>query len=290
MVYGQLTKISFFIILIACFARGAHTTPGHQRTGDYLIIEKPAALKIYNKYEQKTDPAETAWFRPFCALRLIDINMTLSDNFTLADRIELAGKFFYLLKVDRQALDISQSPGYLKEFRRVLVIEDTVVISRNDMIYLYSPAAPAEKTFLPGGTLLHRIFLNGNLTYVQTLAETRQYGWCNFSNKTGWHKLDQAATAANLGDIMIRIQPVLDRYNSHYHNFFQYFNDQTGEQRAIPCWQVELKNKRITGRLLNISGSVIFQNSLPYLINELQQQLRGTQLQIKQTAAGIVIE
>jgi len=204
MVYGPLTKVSFFLILIACFTRDAHTTPGHQQTGDYLIIEKPAALKIYNKYEQKIDLAETAWFRPFCALRLTGINMTLSDNFTLADRIEIEGKYFYLLKVNRQALDISQSPGYLKEFRRVLVIEDTVIIDRNDMIYFYSPAAPAEKNPLAEGTLLQRIFLNGNLTYVQILAENRQYGWCNLSAKSGWHKLLRPETEADLSDILRR--------------------------------------------------------------------------------------
>jgi len=53
---------------------------------------------------------------------------------------------------------------------------------------------------------------------------------------------------------------------------------------------VELKNKQITGKLLNVSGPDSFQNSLPYLINEIRQQLRNTRLQISQMAAGIEIK
>ncbi len=289
MSFGPVKNICLLIILILWFARFTHSTPDHQRAGDYLIIEKPLGLKIYNKYEQKISLDESLLFKPFCALRLVDINMTLSDNFTLVDRIEVDGEYFYLLKSDRQTLDISQSTGYFKEFHAVPVIGDTVTISRDNMIYLQTPVAPAEKIMLPAGTQLRRIFLNGNMTYIQTLDGSRQYGWCNLSAKTGWTKITQPTVEINLSDILKRIQPVFDRYNSLYRHTFQYFNDQTGEQRAIPYWQVELKNKRIAGKLLNVPSNRSFQNSLPYLIDEIKQHLRNTHLQISQTDDGIEI-
>lgn len=289
---GLITKLSLFIILTACFVLAGSD---QLRRGDYFIIEKPAALKIYNKYEQKINPEEEALFKSFCPLRQIEINIALSDNFTLADRVELDGMYFYLLKVNRQTLDISQSAGYLQEFHGVQIIEDTLVISRDNIFYLQTPGASqkttlAAGTLLPAGCILRRIFLNGNMTYIQILDETRRYGWCDLSVKTGWHRLLRPVAATDLSVILKRIQPVFERYNALYRNSFQYFNDQTGEQRAIPYWQVELKNKQITGNLLNLPGAVSLQNSLPYLINEIQQHLRNTHLQINQTAAGIEIK
>ncbi len=287
----------FFLLLILSlwFVRPVVAGPDRQLTGDYLIIEEPAALKIYNKYEQKINSDDAELFKPFCALRLTDSNITLSDNFTLADRIEIEGMYFYLLKTNRQTLDVSQSAGYLKELRGVRVIEDTVVISRENMFYLQTPGSSAKTvlpagTLLPAGCILRRIFFSGNMTYIQILDETRQYGWCNLSAKSGWHKLLRPVAETDLSVILKRIQPVFDRYNSLYRNSFQYFNAQTGEQRAIPYWQVEMKNKRITGKLLNISSAVSLQNSLPYLINEVQQHLRNTHLQITQMTAGIEIK
>jgi hypothetical protein len=286
---GPGKNLYWLIIFCLWSAFPLHSASGPQKSGNYLVIENPAALKIYNKYEQRIDAQELQLFKPFCALRLTGINTTLSDNFTLADRVEMDGETFYLLKSNRQSFDLLRPAGYLKEFRGVAVIEDTIVISRDNRIFLQTPAAAAPKTPLPSGTLLRRIFASGNKTYILLLDQNRLYGWCNLADRRSWRKFDQPLAETKLTNILQQLQKIFDRYNSLYRQSFQYFNIQNAEHRAIPYWQLELKNKQISADLHNIPGLSAFQYSLPYLINELQQNLRNTHLHITQTDNGIEI-
>jgi hypothetical protein len=289
MVHGPLNIIWVLIILGAWFTRTGY--PAYDRPSkmsNYLIIEKPAALKIYNKYEQKIDPAGSGLFKSFCALQITDPNITLSDNFTLADRVEIDGEYFYLIKNNRQSFDLTRLPGYLKEFRGVQAFGDTVVVSHDGRIFLQSPLTK-EKIYLPAGTMLKRIFLSAKMTYIQTIHETRQYGWCNLSDDSNWHRFSPPATALNLNEVLKQIQPVFDRYNSLYRQSFQYFNQHMDRQRVIPYWQVELTDTRLSAKLMNIAGTGSFPNSLPYLVNEIRQHLLNTPLQITQTGDGFEI-
>ena len=117
---GSIIKLFLFTILLPGFSNLLNSAPGQQRA-DFLIIENPGALKIYNKYEQQITNNESLLFEPYCALRLISTNITLSDNFTLADKIKLYDDYFYLLKDDKNEFRLSRSPGYLKEFHNVLL-------------------------------------------------------------------------------------------------------------------------------------------------------------------------
>jgi len=290
MLSGPVKNICLLIILVLWPGPAVFSAPAHRITGQFLVIENPAALKIYNKYEQRISAQELSLFKPYCALRLTGINLTLSDNFTLADRIELNGETFYLLKTNRKMLDTSQHAGYLKEFNGVVIIEDTVEIRSGNSIHLQIPAPAAGKISLPAGSSLRRIFTSGRLTYVQLLDQTGQFGWCNLPARGAWRKFRQPVTAANLHDIFGRIQPVFERYNSLYHQSFQYFNSRSAVQKTIPYWQVELKGQLISAELRQVSDLQFFQNSMPYLVNEIQQQLYNTSLQITRTDGGIEIK
>jgi hypothetical protein len=281
----KLYSLNFLLLGIATLL---YSAPDNRRA-DFLIIENPHALKIYNKYEQKITESEYNLFQPFCALYLVNINISLSDNFTLADKITLWGEIFYLLKNDRQSFSLNKPPGYVKEFRNVVVIEDTVIISVDGKVNLQPPAG-GQKIRLPAGTRLRRIFVNKKLTYIQTLGESPRYGWCNISDQSTWRRDNHKSIAPVRKEIFDRILPVFTRYNNLYRQCFEYFNTRSGEKRAIPFWQLELKNKRITATLMNISGTNQFSTSFPYLVNEIQQRLLNTGLQLKVNNSQIEIK
>jgi hypothetical protein len=281
---GSNKKLFLFTILLLGSYNLLNSAPGQQRA-DFLIIENPGALKIYNKYEQQITNNESLLFESYCALRLISTNITLSDNFTLADKIKLSDDYFYLLKDNKQSLRISQSPGYLKEFHKVLLIEDTVIVSENSRLYLQLPSgtsatSAASKIPLAEGTRLHRLFENKNLTYIRILDASSRYGWVNLTDKSSWRKEDHRSVGTDLQKCFTRIMPVFDRYNNLYQQLFQYFNAHTGTNYPVPRWQLELKNKQINAVLLNASSADQFRNSYPYLLNELHQELINTGLHV----------
>jgi hypothetical protein len=165
-----------------------------------------------------------------------------------------------------------------------------VIVSGHPVTYLQNPATK-ERIALPEGALLRRIWVTGHLTYIHTIDSRQRYGWCDLSAKSGWHRYTPSAAAAepDIKQISGRIEMILNRYNSVYQNLFRYFNARSGTTKSIPNWQIQVNGKRITALLQNSPVADPFPQSLPYLLNEVQQVLLNTGLQLTATAGKIEI-
>ena len=275
----KVSKLHFIFLIVLIGSIPFLALAQNNKRMDFYIIENPLALKILNKYEQSLSEREAELFKPFCALKIINVRQVLSDNFTTAAQVWLEGNNFYLSKDADQNLIKTAAPGYFREIKQVPAILDTVVINNNKTVYFQLPAGH-EKNYLAQGTPVERIFRFNDQIYVHILDGSGRYGWANLTEKSFWHKQPVKSTLPDLPKIYKQIQITFNRYNARYEQLFLYFNQKTRSNRPVPAWQTVLRNHSIIATLVNAESDYSFRHSQPYLINELERIVLNSGLDV----------
>lgn len=217
---------------------------------DFLIIEKTDHLIIYNKYQHRINDKERELFKSFVPLRITEKNILLHDNYTLGIKVELNGKFFYILKQDTETIYNESKLGFVKYFKDVDALMDTIQLISESKI-LSKPEDPKTRIALGRNEKLFRIFKTEEHIYVKTLNDDSVYGWLD-ANKNFEYSIIRWERKANIDKsigntiLLSRLQKKIDEMNRVLEEIYKYFNNKSRVQREIPKWNYYLEEGSVT--------------------------------------------
>lgn len=271
-----------YLFLTICVIFMSCPLAGQQ--ADFLIVEIPQALTIYNRYQQTLGDADKRLLAPYTPFRILSEEELLSDQISLASRCVLNGEMFFLLRDDKGHYYGQEQAGYLQFFRAAMVLGDTIEVQQDNRIDLYATAedmrANRNRTILSTGQLCVRIFRHQNRDYVRLTGESPRYGWMRLSDDRSWSRYvpPRESTGGIPENILRRVQARIQTANNAYAGFFAYFNRQYGRNETIPAWQLSFSEAKIEGRLNEPSYMQGLKRSNRYLFQDLENLLLGTDL------------
>jgi hypothetical protein len=260
---------------------------------DFLVVEKVERLQIYNRYQQEATSRERQRVVPFVPMKILKSDDVLGDGFTRCVQVEIDGEIFFLLK-DKQGEIIRPGPaGFVETFRNVSVLLDTIRIRSNTSI-AFMPVNSANQHSLSIGEIVVRIFRHGDRTYCRMPGMYPAFGWIDFSGKKEgreWEVLRRMAPVSESipNEILNRVRTKVDEVNSLLARLFEYFNTQSHQQKPAPQWTVETSGKVISCMLQGTAITDGFQESTRYLINDIENIVLGTELQVVHSPGRIEI-
>ncbi|MCB0280823.1 MAG: hypothetical protein KDD94_15060, partial [Calditrichaeota bacterium] len=108
-------KILSLLISISLFS---------QEKVDYVIIQNPQNLLIYNKYQQVIEKNEQVRFRDYSPFKILERNMQFNDQINYGMKVEYEGEQYYIGKNEKGHL------LNLKDAGKIDVIENAEEIDR----------------------------------------------------------------------------------------------------------------------------------------------------------------
>ena len=263
-----------------------------QSNKNYLIVENPFELNIYNKYEQNLTFNDSSIFLPFSPIEIIAEDTLLSDNYTPAFIGKIENQTFYFLKpfagIPFSRLFDAHS-NYIQNANSIL---DTINIIEDEKIIFYNAKDKRQKEFLDVNTKIVRVFTKGNQTYVKTILPPIQYGWSNLSNSKFWepYQTTKAENEENILKTEEIIKNKLFSANQIIENLFTHFNQLNKKQIALPKWTLSTKENEFLCTLLNNENKFDFTESTNQLIYELQLSLASYNYSVFQRSNAIFIQ
>ena len=156
-----------------------------QSNKNFLILENPFELRIYNKYEQNLSFKDSLYFLQYCPVEIIAEDTLLSDEYTPAFIGRIENQSFYFLKPEQNIPFSKLFNSYSDFVKNKQSLMDTIQITKDDKILLHNPKDRNQKERLSIDTKLVRIFKKGTGTYVKNLTLPVQYGWCEIMFRRG---------------------------------------------------------------------------------------------------------
>ncbi|MBN1408600.1 MAG: hypothetical protein JW956_12455 [Calditrichaceae bacterium] len=253
----------------------------YAQTADFLIVENPAALTIYNKYQQSISSQVQNQLSPFTPFQIIEENEMLSDQISHASRVILNGNTYFILK-DEEGNFVSDETEYSKIFKNCELFGDTINIFRNNRVSIFSkPEYLVNKKrhrYLEENRYCLRMFRYKNLYYLKVPGDSVVYGWTQLP-QTGWEVSHE--TLANLevipDHLISRLKIRIDAANQDYENFFSYFKKKYNVNFNIPYWHMEISDYEIKGILNDPTLADNLKYSNRYLMQDIDNIFLGSE-------------
>lgn len=272
---GFNIPLTGIIVLTTVFIRVA---PGQEKAA-MLLAEEPDSLSLFNQYEQRLSQEERDQLEPFEPMRILRESGLLSDGFTRCMSLEVGGVRFYL-ELDEKKRPLTTHPAsFLKIYRDVTVLHDTVRILSDNVLTLRVPAG--KQVRLGADATLMRLFSSGPETFVLHIGKERIRGWVRLDpakEKSAWALLRSVSVREVPSSVADRIASRLNGVNRRLQDLYLLFGKETGTSHVAPQWQLRMNGK---GLLCVLSGdSAAHVQSTRLLARELGGFLIGTTLDI----------
>ena len=286
----RLTIPLSLLLAILLLPARVHPSP---RGKDFLIIEKPGSLLIYNSYQQTVGLREKGMLTPFLPMGIVDEDAVLPDGFTRCMKIEIYGTLYYLLKDREKRLVGFGNAGMVRIFRETTVFQDTVEIAGEGPAFLTLP--DGNETFrLAKGDLLQRFFSHGSRTYVACLGPHPVFGW--LSNETAPRlRTWQTPVSPGVYDSTLatrargRIEDRLKETNYILTRMYNLLNARTHQQRPAPHWRLKPDESGMVCVLENRGSNSTFPSSTASLALEIERVLLGMPFRVQHTPGQITV-
>lgn len=289
--YSKKIVVAILILLTLLFV-----TPNilAQEKATFIISGKPQVYTILNKYEQSLTDSERELFRPFSPLQLINEEYTLGDEITSALKARFNGDIYFLLKDDNGKLVGGKKDPYRHTFRNCRIIEDTIRIVK-DRSVLLSQKYPAKgnRVYMARNALVVRLFKHQKYYCVKYIGRKIMYGWCALSDKSAWRPVIHAkkVDTALKSELVERIIERIKSANEMYDQYFQRFNEITGEKKSVPKWRYTYSDESIHCTLTNpYKDSDQLEESNQYLVQDIENLLLGKPFNVHYRNGEILIQ
>ena len=280
-------NLQHIIFIVLCLSINGFS----QSNKNFLILENPFELRIYNKYEQNITFNDSSYFLQYCPVEIIAEDTLLSDDYTPCFIGSIESQSYYFLKSKRNT-DLSELyNSYSNYIKSAYSIQDTILITKDEKILFYNAKDRSQKEHLPIDTKLVRMFRKNSRTYVKNLNYPVKYGWCDLRNKNAWEvcKSQVIENIQNLEEIELLIKTKLSEVNELLQKLFIHFNHLNRSNIQIPYWTFVNKNKEFVCTLLNNESNFDFAESTNILMNELQLSLAHTSFKAFWQSNDIII-
>jgi len=259
--------------------------PAFAETADYWIIEDPAALVIFNQYEQRLNSSDKSAFRRFSAWEILSRDQLLSDQYTRVARARYDQNIYYLQLTDGKNLVNHEQAGKIEIIKNVRPLSDTIRVKHSRRLRLESGKEFQE---LPEGMLLQRCFSYGKNIFVRELDGPLS-GWLKGSRADFeiFH-IDKKAAAyeARLFD---QINRIFQSYNQRLEKLFSRLNNWYNKSLPPPKWERNISSSLLIYSLQPVSYQTHFPATRAFLIQELNDLLHGSEYSLVLDEASITI-
>jgi len=256
------------------------------QVSDYWIIENPSVLILYNNYQHRLTEKDKSLLPKFSAWRIIDQDLTMSDQFTHSIQTEINQKTYFIQLSDDGGLVNSALAGKIQQYRNAKVQGDTVRIIHSDRLTLRSGD---RRLNLMEGMLIQRIFIYDNKTYARDLAGNMT-GWIEGNGSVHWEKYRPSHSDDALKmQLFKRVDQIIKSYNNRLDKLFVYLNKRYNENRKPPQWVFDQSSPYLRYMLLPPDYTNQFSGTESYLIRELNDLLYGSNFRLSATDGQIVI-
>jgi hypothetical protein len=248
---GSAKTINYFqflrlLLIFATVITGIGADLSAQKDADYLIFENVNALVIYNRYEQQLTVSEKTQFPAFAPFQILEKSTLLSDNFSTAMKIGLEGQIYYLLLTETGTIKNLSQANVLVELKKASEIGDSLVVVRNEVVYLRFPDRQQSQRPLLAGELIVRNLRHKNRFYGRLIGGD-SYGWIITRQKDDLRRPlpveneDSGFSSTEIDAVRNRIS----RINNQIERLFTLFNQQTAKDLTPPRWQIIVNPTKI---------------------------------------------
>jgi len=189
---------------------------------DFLVLDDPPALSLYNRFQEPFSDAEKSALLPMSPVRILETSALLGDQITPALKGDLQGTTVYIRKETDGRFQGLRDQNRARIYRGCTPLGDTV-----------------ELTFQGGGRVV-RIFTANGRTLALRLSGERRYEWLVLGAGS-WRKPSTAVVAdtALPGAIVTQIRDRLAAADRAYALWFGHFNAMTRQDLSLPRWRLE---------------------------------------------------
>lgn len=268
------------IMLLASF--------GKAQAADFIIVEHPSRLLLYNQYQQRASSEERASLQPFTPFRILTLHDVLGDGFTRCMKVSANGTVFFFQKTESGEVVGMREAGYVLSIRDAVVMGDTVEVLTAAGLNMHDPAQRVTKK-LPRGSRCVRIFASEGRTYVRDPG-TKLYGWIRLTpggEGKGWRVVRERPPAEDefarvLPAIVQRVQDVNAKVRFLFEHYGQKLSGgESSLQVAAPQWRIETTDERIQCVLETALPLEGFHESSALLAKRIEGAVLGTRLRVQ---------
>ncbi len=250
------------------------------------IIEDPAQLSIYNRYEQRLSNSEKSQLIPNAPWIILERNYVLSDRFTTTIKAEVENSLYYLQTDETGRLINESSAGVIEKIRAAKALGDTIRTTADNII-LIEPTGSGEP--LADGILLHRLFSDQQKIYVKDLTGQR-YGWISAADEPSWEIYHPPSSAeAYQRYLFERADRVIQNFNIRLSKLFDHLNQFSNNSIAPPQWINTRDHDILRYTFQTDRKDKFFDRSNNYLYQELKDLLYGSAYTVQLTDRELVI-
>ncbi|HHJ53055.1 MAG TPA: hypothetical protein ENJ89_07660 [Caldithrix abyssi] len=210
---------------------------------DFVIIEHPEQLVIYDRFQQRMTRDAKAGLGTFVPIRILQRKTVLGDQITEALKGRVNGRTVFLPLNEQGEPVNEEQAGVVKYYRNCALIDDTARVQGK--ITLYHPAAPGRRILsrLQTGQKVWRIFKSRNYVYLRTLGRPDVYGWISAWQQARLLKETRPIPLKPVASLdqttRERILRRIAAANRSYQAVFEHLNRLTGKMEPTPRWVPE---------------------------------------------------
>jgi|GEM_PF-6341781 len=258
---------------------------------DFLLIENPVNLTIYNRYQQTLTEKEKLEFEHFTPFLVVESYGSFGDGLRNYIKAEYKGIDYFILAEKEFEPVNSKSAGKIVLLKNKSVIRDTVIIISNNKMTQRLPNS-REVANLQSGERLYRVFKDVSEYYVYNLNDGK-YGWVKFASfpeKKFWSKEGEVYTAQGMGylETLSKIDTRVEEYNKVILALYQHFNEKKQTNLATPYWAVN-EQKNYTD-ILFLDQNENFERAYDKMLDEIKKVLALSSLDYEEVKNGLRIK
>ncbi|RMF59756.1 MAG: hypothetical protein D6748_05740 [Calditrichaeota bacterium] len=295
---GRFFTIVFFAILL--FSNFIPISARDSQQYDFLIIENPRVLKIYNKYQQQLSSQQLKQLPNFIPIRILEPEVEFSDGITKVLKGEYQNSLFYIQLDERDRLFLEEEAGMVQKYRNCELLSDSVEILQSGTIELtrrpsFRSAGEMYREYLDSGVKLLRIFKWRGWSYVRKLRNNNEFGWCYLPlsrENEYWRTLEyqQEISLEKFEQIAREIQKELDEVNTILQIMYAQLNAMQREQHIPPFWKMEIGDNEIICYPDTQPGKKRYRESVRILEDRIRNIVLGTGYQVSHEGNVIIIK
>jgi hypothetical protein len=254
---------------------------------EYWIIENPAALIIYNQYEQRLNPGEKSTFSAYSAWQILTASQLLSDQFTPAVKTRIDRQLYYFqLSGEGQLLNREQA-GKIEIIKNASTLNDTIRLKNSKRFFMDSGQGSRQ---LSEGQLLIRLFQYDRRIYVREL-DGQMSGWLLGGASTDYeiYQVD-TKTAAYEKRLFQQADRIFQTYNRRFEKLFSYLNRRDAQSLPAPQWLGSASSAKLSYRLQPTFYHDRFPATSAFLAQELKDLLHGSDYALVVEESEILIK
>jgi hypothetical protein len=220
----EMKTMTFILMLGAGMLGPSSIVP---QTIDVVLVERPDALIILNRFEQTLSPRERTWFFKNVPLRIVRQDVLLSDRFTHAMEVELGRTRFLLQR--RSSGDVTGAAAAgLQKVVGLRRTSDTVDVLQRGKIAFRQDGAVA----LDAGERIERFFEYRGRYFCRHIA-SGAYGWVELPSSDRGITWEIVSPIRNHGnDVAGQLQSIVDDVNAASTTIARVTGD------TMPLWEL----------------------------------------------------